>query len=61
MRRTEYELWGIAEIAAAMGVRRETVYYHRRRSGFPEPIARLAMGPVWLADDIRAWRLSSRR
>lgn len=53
---TALELWGIAEIAAALKIRRETVQYHARRPGFPEPIARLAMGPVWKAADVREWR-----
>jgi len=50
------ELWGVAEIAANLGLARETVYYHWRRPGFPKPVARLKMGPVWLADEVRAWR-----
>ena len=54
--RTLPELWGIAEIAGELGVRRETVHYHIRRPGFPEPVVRLAMGPVYLADEIRKWR-----
>lgn len=50
------ELWGVHEIARELGIKRETVYYHLKRDGFPEPVARLAMGPVWRAEDVRAWR-----
>lgn len=50
------ELWGVHEIAQELGIRRETVNYHMGRPGFPEPVARLAMGPVWRAEDVREWR-----
>lgn len=53
------ELWGIAEIAGAFAIGRDVVHYHKGRPGFPEPVARLKMGPVWLADDVRAWRSAS--
>lgn len=54
------ELWGVAEIARELDIGRETVHHHIRRGGFPEPVARLAMGKVWLAQDVREWRRESR-
>jgi predicted DNA-binding transcriptional regulator AlpA len=52
----ERELWGVAEIAKGLGLKRAGVYYHINRPGFPEPVARLAMGSVWDAQEVREWR-----
>lgn len=54
-------LWGVPEIAAAFGVRRETVYEWRKADGFPEPRQQLAMGPVWDASKVRTWALRNDR
>lgn len=51
------ELWGVAEIAAALEVAPRTVYWWARdKASFPPPAAELASGRVWLADDVRKWR-----
>jgi predicted DNA-binding transcriptional regulator AlpA len=50
------ELVGIAEIADLFGVRRNTAWRWAQREGFPEPLARLASGPVWSRADIEGWR-----
>lgn len=60
MTKKKIELWGAAEIARALDIGKETVHYHVGRPGFPEPVAHLTMGKVWLADDVRAWRRRSK-
>jgi hypothetical protein len=61
------ELYGIAEIADALGQSRQlvTVWRRRRSRGMPEPDAELASGPVWRGGTIEPWiddqiRLSGR-
>ncbi len=48
-------LYGIAEIAAALGARPPTVAQWHRRGRLPQPDEVLAMGPVWYGDTIRPW------
>jgi len=59
------ELVGISEIAALLGVSRQRVHGLTNRDDFPEPIARLASGPVWTRPSIRlfaqAWKRKPRR
>ena len=51
------DLWGVAEIAEALKTDRTTVHgWARDRADFPEPLARLRMGPVWDAEAVREWR-----
>lgn len=51
------ELYGIAEIADALGQPRQlvTVWRRRRTRAMPEPDAELASGPVWLGRTIEPW------
>lgn len=51
------ELYGIAEIADALGLPRQlvTVWRRRRAHGMPEPDAELASGPVWAGTTIEPW------
>lgn len=49
------QIYGINEIAVALGVRRETVAQWHNRKQLPEPDEDLAMGPAWLADTINPW------
>jgi hypothetical protein len=51
------ELYGIAEIADALGQSRQlvTVWRRRRTRGMPEPDAELASGPVWRGPTIEPW------
>ncbi len=42
------------------GISRQRVYQLTSRRDFPKPIADLAQGKVWLADDVAAW-IRSRR
>ena len=51
----ELGLAGFAELAELLGVTKRTVQRYTVRSDFPQPVARLAAGPVWLEDDVLAW------
>ncbi len=47
---------GSAEIGRALGgVGRARVYQITQRRNFPEPVAQLDMGFIWLAEDVEAW------
>jgi predicted DNA-binding transcriptional regulator AlpA len=47
---------GPAEIGRRLGgIGRARVYQITQRRNFPEPIAQLEMGNVWLAEDVEAW------
>jgi predicted DNA-binding transcriptional regulator AlpA len=48
-------LVGLAEVAAMLGVTKRTALRNSRRADFPAPLAELAMGPVWDADDVEEW------
>jgi prophage regulatory protein len=48
-------LMGMAEIAERLRLSRERASQLANRRDFPEPVARLKMGQVWLADDVDAW------
>lgn len=55
------ELAGILEIAREFGVPRTTASMwdiRREVNGFPEPIVRLSMGPVFDLNEVRAWAAS---
>jgi predicted DNA-binding transcriptional regulator AlpA len=54
-------LYGIAEIAAALGVPRNTVAQWLKRGKLPQPDAELAMGPVWSGRRIERWIEKQRR
>lgn len=49
------ELVGPHEIARMLGVSRQRVNQLANDPGFPEPLAVLAMGKVWLRRDIVRW------
>ena len=50
------DLVGLAEIAEMAGVSRQAVTnWTARHDSFPEPLARLAAGPVWRRTDIAKW------
>lgn len=46
---------GAAEIAERLKITRQRAYQLSSRRDFPEPIAHLAMGQVWDAEDVEAW------
>jgi predicted DNA-binding transcriptional regulator AlpA len=49
------KLYGVKEIAEALGVRADTVSQWILRGKLPEPTERLSAGPVWLASVIEPW------
>lgn len=51
---------GAGEIAVRLGVTRQRVYQLVTRKGFPDPIASLSMGQVWLTGDVEAWIRANR-
>ena len=55
MSSAETQLVGLAEIAHALGVSRQSGHQITRRKGFPDPRAELAMGPVWEYPQIEEW------
>jgi prophage regulatory protein len=49
-------LVGAHEIRIRLGdISRQRVYQLTSDPDFPEPIAALAQGKVWLSDDVEAW------
>ena len=48
-------LMGVLEAAWCLGVSRQRASQLSYRPDFPLPLAELAMGPVWLADDIEQY------
>lgn len=49
------DLVGVAEIADMLGVTRTRVSQLASTAGFPDPVARLAAGPVWHRVDVEKW------
>ena len=49
------ELVGLSEIAKLHEVARNSAWRWSRRPDFPEPLARLASGPIWRRAEIDAW------
>ena len=48
-------LYGVKEIAEALGERRQTVSVWHQRRKLPPPTDVLSTGPVWLSDVIEPW------
>jgi predicted DNA-binding transcriptional regulator AlpA len=46
---------GTTEIAKLLGVSRQRVGQLAQAESFPEPVARLAAGPIWESADIERW------
>jgi len=49
------ELAGVAEVAEICAVPKRTAIRYTQRPDFPEPLDRLASGPVWRREDVEAW------
>lgn len=54
-------LAGVAEIAALAGVSRPRAGEVSKRPDFPEPVQRLAMGPVWREADVLEYLATPRK
>jgi predicted DNA-binding transcriptional regulator AlpA len=54
------ELAGLAEVAHLIGVSKRSASRYTRQSDFPEPLARLAAGPIWDAAEVREWAIRRR-
>jgi predicted DNA-binding transcriptional regulator AlpA len=49
------DLMGFAEVADLLGVPKRTAARYAKRSDFPEPVRRLASGPIWVRRDVERW------
>jgi predicted DNA-binding transcriptional regulator AlpA len=54
-------LVGVAEAASLLGWDRRRIFTYLSRGSFPEPVAALASGRVWLRSDIEAFAETRRR
>lgn len=48
-------LMGLTEIAELLGVSRQRAHQLAATYGFPAPLARLAVGPIWAREDVERW------
>ena len=55
------KLAGLAEVAGLAGVSRTRAGQLANHPGFPEPVQRLAMGPVWLESDVLKFLATPRK
>jgi prophage regulatory protein len=56
MVRKPLHLMGTHEIRVRLGdISRQRAYQLTTRRDFPAPVANLAMGSVWLAEDVEEW------
>ena len=55
------QLMGSAEIGALFDISRQRVQQIIGQAGFPAPVAELAMGKVWSAEDVREWGIQTGR
>jgi predicted DNA-binding transcriptional regulator AlpA len=46
---------GVAEAADYLGISRQALLHRNKLGRFPEPLAKLSMGYLWLAEDVRRW------
>ncbi len=49
------DLVGVAEIATLLSVTTQRVDQLARTKGFPEPVAVISAGRIWLLKDIERW------
>ncbi len=58
--RHEIKLMGAAEIQKRLGFSRQWTGQIINRRTFPAPIAELALGQIWLAQDVEEWIATNR-
>lgn len=61
MDKTRIRLMGASEIADLLSVSRQRASQLASRRDFPEPVAVLRQGGVWLAEDVEAWAVEAGR
>ena len=49
------DLAGLADISRLLKVSKRTAQNYVARADFPEPLGRIAAGPVWRRADVEAW------
>ncbi|HEX7134428.1 MAG TPA: hypothetical protein VF228_17780 [Iamia sp.] len=49
------DLMGTTEIAELLGVSRQRADQLSRTDGFPDPVAEIAAGRIWLRKDVETW------
>jgi predicted DNA-binding transcriptional regulator AlpA len=49
------ELASLAEVAEILDVPKRTAARYVKRDDFPEPVDRLAVGPIWRRADVEQW------
>jgi hypothetical protein len=49
------KLAGIRELSEVLGVSRQRAGQIAEKPDFPKPLDRIAAGPVWKMDDVKAW------
>jgi predicted DNA-binding transcriptional regulator AlpA len=54
-------LAGTAEVAQALGCKKQQVYALRRREDFPEPVMVLAATPIWMMEDVESFAATWKR
>jgi hypothetical protein len=54
-RKINSDLLGLAELARFFRVTKPTAISYSRRTDFPEPLVRLAAGPVWERRGVEQW------
>ncbi|GAA0471868.1 hypothetical protein Aca07nite_21270 [Actinoplanes capillaceus] len=56
MESSTFRLMGVHEIRVRIGdLSRQQAYLLVNRPDFPQPVAVLAQGKVWLVDEVEAW------
>lgn len=50
------ELVGVHEAAAMLGISKSALAERRRSESFPEPLAELRCGPIWLRSEVEAYK-----
>ncbi|MFI5933365.1 helix-turn-helix transcriptional regulator [Actinoplanes sp. NPDC051494] len=56
----ELDLAGARELKTLLGVSQQRVYQLTKLRGFPDPVAELAQGRIWLAGEVRTWIVQRR-
>lgn len=49
------DLASVREVAEILGVNRRTAARYIAHSTFPEPLGRVAAGPIWRREDVERW------